>query len=605
MELKDYMQILIRWIWFLILCTLLGTGSGYVASRLAKPTYQVSTKILISKDLSDQNSRFAAMNNQQLIDAYVQLLTTTSVIDEASRRLNFEINLKELGSVQQVQSTNVIEIKMRDDDPQRAAAIANMLVQVLIDKITQASDYASTEENIKQNISEVEDQIATLQIQFNQISDEKLQSQLKQVKDQIATLQDQISKLSKEIGPLASLGFPTAEQSSQLAEKQAQLAQLQSTLTQYQQIRINLEYFGKPALNLSDLGGDLRLQLIQSTLDHYQKIYLDLLDNLQTVQVAHLRNTPTIEQIEKATPPEQPIRPQRSIYTILGGVVGLVLAIGMIFIIEYLDDTLKTPQDVQQALDVPVLGYVSNMPPVSNTTKGLPVAWQLPAQTSEAIDALRTNLEFAVAPSSLKTLLLLGLNESGEGKTSMATDLAVSYAQLGSRVVLLDADLQNPSVHRYFGLANENGFSNLLADDSKTKAACKKVEGLDGLTVITGGNAFPAPATGGVTKPNRIVKILDILRKQSDVIIIDAPSINVADSWVLASKVDGVLLVIQPRVAHFSEARRSLEQLNRAGATILGVVLYHTPHNLAYYYKYIRNNRLIARLSKNTLRSWV
>src|SRR3990172_85494 len=311
MELKNYLQILIRWIWLLLLCTLLGTGSGYVASRLAQPTYQASTKILISKDLSDQNSQFAAMNNQQLIDAYVQLLTSTSVIDEVSRRINLEINLKELGSVQQVQSTNVIEITMDDSDPKRAAAIANMLVQVLIDKNNQASGYASTEENIKKSITQVKDQIATLQTEFNQISDEKLQSQLKQVNDQITTLQDQISKLSTEIGPLVSLGFPTAEQSSQLAEKQAQLAQLQSTLTQYQQIRINLEYFGKPALSSSDLGDDLHLQLIQSTLDHYQTIYFNLLDNLQTVQIAHLRNTPTIEQIEKATPRRNPFAPSQ------------------------------------------------------------------------------------------------------------------------------------------------------------------------------------------------------------------------------------------------------------------------------------------------------
>jgi capsular exopolysaccharide synthesis family protein len=277
----------------------------------------------------------------------------------------------------------------------------------------------------------------------------------------------------------------------------------------------------------------------------------------------------------------------------LGGVVGLVLAIGMIFVIEYLDDTLKTPQDVQQALGVPVLGDIENMQSVSNITKDVPVTWQLPFRTSEAINALRTNLEFAVAQSSLKTLLLLGVNESREGKTSIAADLAVSYAQMGSRVILMDADLQNPTVHRYFGLANEDGFSNLLADDSQAKTAGQKIEGLDGLTVITGGNASPAPATDGitVTKPNRIVKILDILRKQSDVIIIDAPSINVADSWVLASKVDGVLLVIQPGVAHFSEAYRSLEQLKRAGATMLGVVLYHNPHNLAYYYRSIRYKR--------------
>ena len=584
MELKNYINILRRWVWLLLLCTILGAGSGYLASRILKPTYQASTKILVSKDLSDQNSQFAAMNTQQLIDTYVQLLTSGSIVDEASRRLNYAIDLENIGQVQQVRSTPVIQIAIEDGDPQRGAAIANMLVEVLIDQNTQASGYALTEENIKQSITQVESQISTLQTQFNQISDEKLQGQLKQVNDQITTLQDEISNLSTEIGPLALLRSLTVEQSAQLAEKQAQLTQLQSLLTQYQQIRVNLEYFGKPASNSSNLGDDLRLQLLQSTLDQYQKIYLDLLDNLQTVQLAKVRNTTTIDQIEKATPPTIPVRPRPSVYTMLAGIVGLMLAIGIVFITEYWDDTLKTPQDIQQALGISVLGHIADMQPVSKTTKGLPVAWQLNSETSEPINALRTNLEFAVAQPPLKTLLLLSVGEFGEGKTSIASNLAVSYAQLGSRVVLLDADSRNPSVHRYFGLANENGFSDLVADGSKTASAGKKVEGLDGLTVITGGNASPAPATDGLTIPNRVIKILDVLKKQSDVIIIDAPSINVADSWVLASKVDGVLLVIQPGVTHLGDARHLLEQLNRAKATILGVVLYHIPHNLAYYY---------------------
>lgn len=588
MELKDYLQILMRWIWLLLLCLFFGMVSGYGASRLERPTYEASTKILVSKDLSDQSSQFAAMSTQQLIDAYVQLLSSSSVVDEASQRLNYPINLKDLGSVLQVRSTNVIEITMEDTDPQRAATIVNTMVDVLVDQNTQASGYASAEDNIKKNITEVQNQISTLQDQFNQLSDEKLQAQLTQVNDQITSLQDQISKLSTDIGALTTGTRLTPEQSSQLAEKQAQLVQLQSLITQYQQIRVNLEFVGKPVLNSTDQGGDIRLQILQSTVDQYQKLYLDLLNNLQTIQLAHFRSVPTIDQIEKAVPPAVPIRPQPRMYTILGGIVGLLLAIGMVFIIEYLDDTLKTRQDVQQALDIPVLGHITNMQPVSNTTKGLGMAWQLPSETSDAIDALLTNLEFSVADSSLKTLLVLGINESSEGKTNMAADLAVNYAQSGSSVVLLDADLQNPSVHRYFELANENGFSNLLADDSKTNTAGKRVEGLDGLTVITGGNAAPAPATDGLTKPNRMVKILDTLRKQSDVVIIVSPSINVADSWVLAAKVDGVLLIIQPGVTHLSDARRSLEQLKRAGATIPGVVLYDTPHNLAYYYESIR-----------------
>jgi succinoglycan biosynthesis transport protein ExoP len=605
MELKNYLQILIRWLWLLCLCTFLGAGSGFIASRLQKPTYKASTKILISKDLSDQYSQFAALNNQQLIDVYIQLLTSTSVIDEASQRLNYEINLKDLGSVQQVLSTNVIEIVMEDNDPQRVAAIANMLVEVLIDKNTQASGYASTEENIKKTIAQVESQISSLQTQLIQISDEILQSQLKKINDQITIVQDEIVKLTTEIGPLASLNNISAAQSSQLAEKQAQMAQYQSLLAQYQQIRINLDLVGKPSLNSSDLGGYFPLQQLQSTLDHYQITYLDLLDNLQAVQLAHLRNTPTIDQIEKAIPSEQPVRPQPSIYIILGGIVGLVLAIGMIFIIEYLDDTLKTPQDVQQALGVPVLGYITDIQPESKTEKGLPWEWQLNSQASGSLYALRTNLELADAHSPLKTLLLLNINESGKGKTNMAADLAVSYAQSGCRVVLLDADLRNPSIHSYFGLANENGFSDLLADDSKTKAAGKKVEGLNGMTVITGGNA--SPETDGLLNPDKIDPILKILKQQSDMIIIDAPAISEENTWMLASQVDGVLLVIQPTATHQASALKSMEQLDLADANMIGVVLNRIPHNLAYspgsirYHRWLSKNSVVSLLKPKRL----
>lgn len=330
MELKFYLQLLIRWAKLLLICIFLGAGIGYVASRLEEPTYQASTKILISKDLSDQSSQFAAMSSQQIIDTNVQLLISKRVTDEVSRRLNFKINLKEFGSVQQIRTTNVIEIVMEDSDPQRAAEIANTLVEVLIDQNAQANSHASTEENLTKNISQVEDQISALQTKINQISDEKLQSQLKQVNSQITTLQEEILKLTTETGSFS----PLTGQSIQLAEKQAQLVQLQSLLAQYQQIRINLEYVGKPVLNSSSPDGDLQLQLLQAQLDRYQKNYLDLLENLQTVQLASLRNSPMIDQIEIATAPTKPIHPQPIIYIILGSIIGLLLAIGIIFIFE-------------------------------------------------------------------------------------------------------------------------------------------------------------------------------------------------------------------------------------------------------------------------------
>lgn len=346
MEIKFYLQILLRWVRLLLLCLILGSVVGYTASRLEKPTYQASTKILISKDLSDQSSQFAAMNIQQIIDTNVQLLISKRVTDEASQRLNFKINLKETGSVQQIRSTNVIEILIDDSNPQQAAEIANMLVKVLIDQNTQANARASTEENLTKNITQIEDQISILQNQINQISDEKLQSQLKQVNDQIATLQEEILKLTIEIGSLSSSNSANPEQNSQFIEKQTQVAQLQSQLTQYQQIRINLEYAEKPILNSSTTDGDLQLQLLQASLDRYQKNYLGLLDNLQAVQLAQIRSNPMIDQIEVATPPTKPIHPRPVIYTILGGIIGLMLAIGIIFIYEqFIPNFLEREQE--------------------------------------------------------------------------------------------------------------------------------------------------------------------------------------------------------------------------------------------------------------------
>jgi len=592
MELKNYIQILIRWIWFLLLFTLVGAGSGIVFSRIAKPTYQATTKILISKDLSDQNSQFASLNSQQLIDAYVQLLSSASVVDEVSHRLNSVIDIQNIAQIQQVRTTPVIQIVIEDSDPQRAAIIANTLVEVLIDQNTQASGYQSTEASLKNKISQIEDQISTLQTQFNQISDEKLQSQLGQVNDQIMSLQGEISKLSGEIGPLASLNFPTAEQSAQLAEKQAQLAQLQSLLTQYQQVRINLEYFGKSTLGSSNQSGDLRLQLLQSTLDHYQTIYLGLLDNLQTVQLAHSRNASTIEQIEKATPPAKPVRPRPVIYSMLAGVVGLMLAVGVVFIIEYVvDDTLKTPQDIEQAFDAPVFGNIASTQLISTAIKDSARTWKLYSETSETVNTLRTNLEFAAPQPSLNTLLLLGIDDSGKAIADVAIDLAISYAQSGSSTLLLDTDLRNPSIHGYFGLTNENGFSDLLAGEVKPNSVSKKIEGLDGLTIITCGNAPSTPLIEGTTIPNRVGKVLESLKKLADVIIIVAPSISVADAWVLASKVDGVLLVLRLRHTHSNAARHVREQLHRARSKMLGTVIYRAPHNLAHYYKSILNFR--------------
>lgn len=565
MELKSYIKVLQRWAWILVLGALLGALVGYGISRVMKPSYQATTKILLSKDPLDQTSQFATMTTQQFVGTYLELLTTTSVIDEASRRLNFPINVINAVQVQQVQTTPILQINTLDSDPQRAAAIGNTLVEVLIDQNEQATGYQQTEDNLKKRISQIEDQISTIQSQFNQLTNDELQSQLKQVDEQIATLEVEILNLKKEIAQIPPTGFFNIQKSVQLAEKQAQLDQLQPVLTQYQQIRTNLEFLGKPSLTSttpSNYAEGLKLQELQATLDLYQKIHLNLMNDLESVQLARLHNTPTIVQIEKAVPPIAPIQPLPFIYTILAATAGLILALGIAFISEYLDDTYKTPQEIERDLGLSVLGKVAE-------TKSIP--GQVVNITSEEFYALRTNIEFSLAGQTLKSMLVVDVLDGSKGKTNVAADLAMSYARSGSKVVLIDADMMHPTIYAHFGLTNETGFSDLLSENLKIEVVSKKVDGIDGLTVITAGKE--TQAVEELIKSEKIVPVLDKLKKQSDVVVIDSPEASGADAWVLASKVDGVLLVIRQGQAHPDRVKVSLEQLKRAGVKILGTVL--------------------------------
>ena len=150
---------------------------------------------------------------------------------------------------------------------------------------------------------------------------------------------------------------------------------------------------GKPVE--SGTNNSSRLVQLQSTLDLYQNLYINLLGSLETVRLARLQNTPNIVQIEPAAAPEAPIRPRPLMNTALAAAVGLMLAAGLVFLIEYLDDTLKTPDEVERTLGIPVLGFVAEMQYKDKSAEEVYVSRQPRSPVSEAFRSLRTNLEFA------------------------------------------------------------------------------------------------------------------------------------------------------------------------------------------------------------------
>lgn len=582
MELRQYLLIARRWAWLLILGLALGALAGFFVSQFQSPVYQSATRILILRPSrgTATSADLAYLNDQQLTQTYMQLLTTPPVLEAASSELGFGVSARQI-TVQQISTTQVIRLAVEDSDPAHAAMIANQLVVSLNDQneFLQAGRYTEAESRLQTQIAQIQEQINALQLQVNQVSIQTVQEQLEELKTQIDPLQNEVTELNKLIANL-SVGAQTTEKKTQLAEAQSRLDEIEPLLTLYQKIYSDLIVLGRPTDGLVN-DKSARLLQLQSTLDLYQQVYINLLSSLESLRLARVESTPNIVQIEVATTPNSPIRPQPVNNTLLAAAVGLMLAAGIVFLVEYLDNTLKTVDDVERLLQLPVIGFIAEIEGKTDAAGGVYVHRQPRSPVSEAFRLLRTNLEFAGVDRPIKRLLLTSAGPN-EGKTTIAVNLAAIIGQGGRQVMLLDADLRRPRVHRFLDLPNRVGLSDLFRASIGLDGAIRKLDSLENVSVITSGSLPPNPAE--LLASARMEQILQEVGRQVDMVILDCPPAIVADVQVLSAKVDGVVIVIHPGHTQADAALAMLDQLKRANAPIVGVVLNRIPRDRADYY---------------------
>ena len=259
----------------------------------------------------------------------------------------------------------------------------------------------------------------------------------------------------------------------------------------------------------------------------------------------------------------------------------MVLSAGGVYLKEVLDDTIKTPEEVEKSLELPVIGYVAEMMNGNGSSGSIYVAKKPQSPESEAFRSLRTNLEFSSVDKPLKSITVTSAGP-GEGKSTVASNLAAIMAQGGKQVILLDCDMRRPKVHEFLGLSNRVGLSDVFRDHLSLQEVSHKMEDVKGLSAITSGSLPPNPAE--LLGSAKMTKVLEELTGKSDIVIIDCPPSLVADSQILAGKVDGVLVIIEPGKTHLDSAKEAVKQLRRAGANIIGVVLNRIPNDHSYYY---------------------
>jgi capsular exopolysaccharide synthesis family protein len=313
---------------------------------------------------------------------------------------------------------------------------------------------------------------------------------------------------------------------------------------------------------------------LESKLSSMENNYGLLLSNTQQGAL----NTLTI--IESAELPTNPIGPMKGLTILLAAVVGFALAAGEAYLLEYLDDSLKSPDAVMRLFSASIIGHVFEQGDGKNEEDQLYNADDLDHPIAEAFRSLRTNIEISQADRPLKTILVSSA-DIGDGKTSVAANLALSMAQREKKVVLIDADLRKPKIHEFFELTNDRGLVDLISG----RAAIGDVLQFKNdrkVAVLTTGNTPPNPAE--LLSSKKMEQLLCQLQETTDVVIIDGPPFIVADAMILASRVDGVLMVVRPGHTRESLAKAAIEHIRLVGAKVVGVVLNRIPLRGADYY---------------------
>jgi len=334
-----------------------------------------------------------------------------------------------------------------------------------------------------------------------------------------------------------------------------------------------------------------QIAALQTKLNTLQSNYASLLANTQQGAAN------TLNVIEPASLPTKPVGPDIPMTVLSACAIGFVLAAGGAYLLEYLDNTVKSPEDIKKLTDLPTLAGIANIKGEGYREK-LITSQHPRSPISEAYRSLRTNIQFSTIDTPNRaTLLVTGPNPT-EGKSVTVANLAVVMAQAGHKVLVVDSDLRRPTQHKLFELKNRKGLTDLLLQISERKVEDYEISGLldgviqktqiEGLHVLTSGSIPPNPSE--MLGSEKMKQTLTLLSGLYNYVLLDSPpELAVTDADVLSAQVDGVLIVAQASITTKNQLKQTLEQLQgvKSNAHLLGIVLNDlSPKRDGYYYHY-------------------
>ncbi len=462
-------------------------------------------------------------------------------------------------------------------------------------------------ESLQREIAQKQTTIASLLANPGPGSEQTVQALEKEIESLKGRLIEEVRKIAgsglTSVNPLKT----SQDLFDQLLACEVEIKSLTAKAEALRDVMVNLDYdleqLPEKTLVLARLSRDRQLN---------EKLYVLLNEKYEEARITEAGKSAGVQIVDTAKPPLYPVRPKKKLNILLGIMFGFALGVGIAFFLEFLDDTVKTGEDLER-LSLTVLGTI----PVVHTDQiirrlkkegrefsdadlhrveaKLITRFSPKSPVSEAYRSLRTNIQFADIDKP-KRVILMTSSASKEGKSTTAVNLAITLAQMGSKVLLVDSDLRRPAVHNFFGMEKTYGLTNLLIGSLAFDDVIKRTE-IEHLDVITAGDIPPNPSE--LVSSEAMRKFIVEARSRYDHVLLDSPPvIAVTDAAVLATRVDGTILVVSSGYVNKKEVMRAVSLLRNVKGSILGVVLnaldikkmfgsyYYYFHYYQYYYYY-------------------
>lgn len=577
------------------------SAAGTLRDRLSVEPVRNSNLVNVSVEAFDRE--FAARMVNALVEEYTR----------ASMQRRFEAGNQARDFLEDQLADMRVQLERADQ------ALLDFAQENKVADLDQRIEMAtSTLNDLNQRLSDIETELVTLgsyktMIERGQAADINMVNEseeiraLRQQRAQMATEYASLSQRFKDDYPtLVELRNQMDTISDQIAEERTLairgiLSEYNSLTAEAESLREAIEQREGTILALNQQG--VQYNILKREFETNRELYDGLLQRMKEIGVAAGVRENNIAVIDAALPPGGAFKPNLSRNLALAIVLGLMGGIGLALVLEFFDSSVHRTEDVEALTGRPVLGLVPMVKPkqmrADHQREYLPdravghYSAKFPkSSVSEAFRSLRTSLMFST-PEGMPGTILITSPGPGDGKTTTAINLATVMAQNGSRVLLIDADLRKPRLHRDFGKPQAPGLTNRIAGTQSEAGDASAIAGtdVDGLFVMPSGNQAPNPAE--LLSSERMTKIIAMNARAFDHVIIDtAPILGLADSMVLSRLVDGVIVVAQSGTTPKESIKTSMRRLAQVRAPVLGVVLnavdLDSP-DYAYYSSYYYN----------------